>query len=362
MELSFSYPELKDLVAGRKIAVAVSGGADSLLSMVLLKELGADVMAVHGCFLGSEKSALAVAGLELRCAEFGIDLHVLDFKAEFDKMVIEPFIKDYLKGDTPNPCAQCNPQIKFGVLYAAARSFGAELLGTGHYVRIVEHPEYGRMIARGADLGKDQSYFLSLVPREDVLNAVFPLGNHSKTETYSELKKRGLKIPLSSESQEICFVPDDDYRQFLIDRGVKLPGPGDVILSSGEKLGQHKGLWRYTHGQRKGLGIGWREPLYVIEKDLKRNLLILGTKEELGASGCIAEKVNFLVDFDKWPETVRIQTRYRQRSMSSKVRLDGDNLVFEFVEQHSMPTPGQIAAVYTEDGAVLGGGIIRKAL
>jgi tRNA-uridine 2-sulfurtransferase len=362
MESSFSYPELMSLVDDRKVAVAVSGGADSLLSMVLLKELGADVMAVHGCFLGTEKSKTAVAGLEVRCAELGIDLHVFDFTAEFNKMVVDPFVKDYLDGNTPNPCAQCNPQIKFGVLYDTVHKLGAEALSTGHYVRIADHAEYGRMIARGAEIGKDQSYFLSLVPKEKVLNAVFPLGNHSKSETYSELERRGLRIPLPTESQEICFVPDDDYRQFLMDRNIKLPGPGNVVLSTGEKIGRHHGLWRYTHGQRKGLGIAWKEPLYVIEKDLEQNLLVLGTKEELGASGCIAEKVNFLVDFEKWPETVHIQTRYRQRSMPAKVRLDGDNLVFEFVEKHSMPTPGQIVAAYTEDGAVLGGGIIRNAL
>ncbi|WP_051677092.1 tRNA 2-thiouridine(34) synthase MnmA [Maridesulfovibrio frigidus] len=362
MESSFSYPGLAELVAGRKVAVAVSGGADSLLSMVLLKESGAEVIAVHGCFLGNEKSAEAVSGLELRCAELGIDLHVVDFKAEFDKFVIDPFIQSYLDGNTPNPCALCNPKIKFGVLYAAAQSFGAELIGTGHYVRIADHPEYGRMIARGADVGKDQSYFLSLVPRESVLNALFPLGGHSKDETYAQLEKRGLKIPLPSESQEICFVPDDDYRKFLMDRDVKLPGPGNVVLSNGEKIGRHQGLWRYTQGQRKGLGIAWKEPLYVIEKDLKKNVLVLGTKTELGASGCVADGMNFLVDFDKWPETVYIQTRYRQRSMPSKAKLEGNSMVFEFAEQNSKPTPGQILAVYTEDGAVLGGGIIREAL
>ncbi|NDV27405.1 tRNA 2-thiouridine(34) synthase MnmA [Desulfovibrio sp. JC010] len=360
MDTGFEYPELKELTAGRKVAMAVSGGADSLLSLVLLKESGADIVAVHGCFLGKEKAEVAVAGLEKRCAELDVELHVFDLTTEFDRLVVEPFVQEYLKGNTPNPCALCNPEIKFGLLYNAARGLGAELLGTGHYVRLAEDANYGRVLARGADMGKDQSYFLSLVPRDSVLNAVFPLGAHSKDQTYAELEKRGVEIPLPSESQEICFVPDDDYRQFLIDRKVKLPGPGIAVLSDGTKVGKHKGLWRYTQGQRRGLGIAWKAPLYVLDKDMKRNLLIVGTRDELEAGGCVADGFNFLVDFERWPETVFIQTRYRQRSKPARAAQVGSSLKFDFIEPHSRPTPGQIVAVYTEEGAVLGGGIIRE--
>ncbi|CCO24192.1 tRNA 2-thiouridine(34) synthase MnmA [Maridesulfovibrio hydrothermalis] len=362
MESGFRYPELKELVAGRKAAMAVSGGADSLLSLVLLKESGADVIAVHGCFLGQENAKPAVAGLEKRCAELDVPLHVFDFTAEFDKLVVEPFVQEYLKGNTPNPCALCNPEIKFGILNNAARELGAQLLGTGHYVRLAEHPEYGMMLARGADIGKDQSYFLSLVPKMAVLNAVFPLGGHSKEKTYAELAKRNVEIPLPSESQEICFVPDDDYRQFLMDRDVKLSGPGDVMLTCGTKIGRHKGLWRYTQGQRRGLGIAWKCPIYVLDKDMKRNILIVGTSDELDAAGCVAGAMNYHIEFEKWPETVFIQTRYRQRSKPSKARKEGNQMFFDFIEPHSRPTPGQIVAVYTEDGAVLAGGLILGPL
>ncbi|WP_320170776.1 tRNA 2-thiouridine(34) synthase MnmA [Maridesulfovibrio sp.] len=352
------YPELREVAAGRKVAMAVSGGADSLLSLVLLKESGADVLAVHGCFLGREKSAAAVSGLEKRCAELGVELHVFDLTRDFDRMVIEPFVREYLKGNTPNPCALCNPEIKFGVLWTAARNLGAELLGTGHYVRMAVHDELGSVLARGADPGKDQSYFLSLVPRKFLMDGVFPLGEHNKDRTYAELAERGVEIPLPSESQEICFVPDDDYRSFLIDRGVKLPGPGKVVLSSGEVLGSHKGLWRYTQGQRKGLGIAWKEPLYVLDKDLKRNQLIVGPRPELASDGCLAGQFNFLVEFGQWPEEIYVQTRYRQRSKPARAVMKGARVNFAFLEPHSKPTPGQIIAVYTEDGAVLGGGII----
>ncbi|GKT30223.1 tRNA 2-thiouridine(34) synthase MnmA, partial [Aduncisulcus paluster] len=163
MDTGFKYPELKDLAAGRKVAMAVSGGADSLLSMVLLKESGAEIVAVHGCFL----EEMCRAGCAAAC---------FDLTAEFDRLVVEPFVQEYLRGNTPNPCALCNPEIKFGVLYKAAQELGCDLLGTGHYVRIAEDARYGRVLARGADMGKDQSYFLSLVPRDSVLNAIFPLG------------------------------------------------------------------------------------------------------------------------------------------------------------------------------------------
>lgn len=360
MDTGFKYPELNELVAGRKVAMAVSGGADSLLSMVLLKESGADIIAIHGCFLGKEKAEVAVRGLEKRCAELDVPLHVFDFTAEFDRLVVEPFVQEYLKGNTPNPCALCNPEIKFGVLNSAAQELGAEVVGTGHYVRIADDVNYGKVLARGADQTKDQSYFLSLVPRKSVLNAVFPLGGHSKDQTYSELEKRGLEIPLPSESQEICFVPDDDYRQFLIDRKVALSGPGTAVLSDGTKVGKHNGLWRYTQGQRRGLGISWKAPLYVLDKDMKRNLLIVGTRDELDSQGCTADSFNFLVDFADWPETIFIQTRYRQRSKPARAAQVGSSIRFNFIEPHSRPTPGQIVAVYTEEGAVLGGGIIRE--
>lgn len=362
MESGLEYPELKELVTGRKVAVAVSGGADSLLSLVLLKESGADVIAVHGCFLGQESAKPAVSGLEKRCADLGVELHVFDFTTQFDKLVIEPFVQEYMKGNTPNPCALCNPEIKFGVLNKAAAKLGAEMLGTGHYVRIAHDQQYGRVLARGADVVKDQSYFLSLVPRDSVLNAVFPLGAHSKDQTYAELAKRAVEIPLPSESQEICFVPDDDYRQFLIDRKVRLSGPGKVLLTNGFQVGKHEGLWRYTQGQRKGLGIAWKHPLYVLDKDMERNVLILGTRDELAAAGCVADRFNYFLDFEKWPETIFIQTRYRQRSKPARARQDNGRVYFDFIEPHSRPTPGQIVAVYTENGAVLGGGIIRGPL
>ena len=198
------------------IAVAVSGGMDSLLSLVLLKKQGHDVMAVHGHFLPPSPDWKRVAdGLTQSCKTLGVPFHALDLHDEFDKRVVSPFVGDYQTGLTPNPCAMCNPLMKFGVLFEAARKLGADRIATGHYVRLEERDGVGTMLVRGADASKDQSYFLSLVPIETLRLAFFPLGETYKKDVLSILSDHGLEPPLSTESQEICFVPEDDYQSFL---------------------------------------------------------------------------------------------------------------------------------------------------
>lgn len=333
-----------------RVAVAVSGGLDSLLALVLLREQGGDVLALHGRFLDADQSG---AALERLCRGLGIPFLELDLRREFEERVIAPFVRSYLAGDTPNPCAACNPGMKFGLLLDAAQERGAGRLATGHYVRL----EQGRLL-RGKDATKDQSYFLSLVPAERLARALFPLGHMTKAASRAEIARRGLTPPLSRESQEICFVPDGDYRGFLESRGQDLPGPGPVLLADGRELGRHRGLWRHTQGQRKGLGLSWPEPLYVLDKDPARNALIVGPRSELAAWGCTLGQVNRLVPQDQWPATVLVQTRYRQKAKPARAVARGTGLELEFLESQTRPTPGQIAAVYTDQGQVLGGGII----
>ncbi|MDC0336489.1 tRNA 2-thiouridine(34) synthase MnmA [Pseudodesulfovibrio sp.] len=344
------------------IAVAVSGGMDSLLSLVLLKEQGHDVMAVHGHFLPPSPAWQQVAvGLTSACETLGVPFHTLDLHEEFDRRVVSPFVGDYKAGLTPNPCAVCNPRMKFGVLFEAVRKLGADHMATGHYVRLEEREGLGRMLVRGADLTKDQSYFLSLVPIETLRLAHFPLAETYKKDVLSILTEHGLEPPIPSESQEICFVPKDDYQAFLLDRE-SMPGGGSAVLSDGTVVGKHTGLWRHTQGQRRGLGIPWKEALYVLDKDIKNNALIVGPKSELASQGCIAGQVNLMVDLALWPEEILLQTRYRQQAKPSRFELVDGKLHFHFIESHARPTPGQVAAVYTEDGTVLGGGIIESAL
>lgn len=344
------------------IAVAVSGGMDSLLSLVLMKEQGHDLMAVHGHFLPPNPAWKQVAdGMTAACEKLDVPFHALDLHEVFDSKVVSPFVSDYRAGLTPNPCAVCNPRMKFGVLFDRAIQLGADGIATGHYVRMEERDGLGRMLVRGADLSKDQSYFLSLVPIEALRRAHFPLAETYKKDVLAMLAKHGLEPPIPSESQEICFVPKDDYQAFLLDRS-KMPGGGPAVLSDGTVVGRHKGLWRHTQGQRRGLGIPWSEALYVIDKDVANNALIVGPKGELESPGCVAGEVNLMADVSLWPEIVQLQTRYRQKAKPSRFEVIDGKLVFHFIESHSRPTPGQVAAVYTEDGAVLGGGVIERSL
>jgi len=342
--------------------VAVSGGMDSLLSLVLMKEQGHDVMAVHGHFLPPNPEWKRVADrLTVACKTLGVPFHALDLHKEFDAQVVAPFVEDYRAGLTPNPCALCNPRMKFGVLFDAAKVLGADHIATGHYVRMEERDGLGKMLVRGADLTKDQSYFLSLVPIADLRLAHFPLAETFKKDVLSILADHGLEPPIASESQEICFVPDDDYQAFLLDRET-MPGGGQAQLTDGTVVGKHKGLWRHTQGQRRGLGIAWKEALYVLDKDVANNVLIVGTKDELESEGCVAGQVNLMADTASWPEVVMLQTRYRQKAKPSRFELVDGKLKFHFIEPHVRPTPGQVAAVYTEDGVVLGGGVIEGDL
>ena len=240
-----------------KIAVAVSGGADSLASLLALGEAGHEVLALHGVFL-PEDDGRAVAGLMLSCARLGVPLHCVDLSQEFERRVVAPFVREYLEGHTPNPCARCNAGVKFGLLLDRALGYGAEGMATGHYAAVGEHPVYGWALSRGADGSKD------------------------------------------------CFVPGDDYRAFLANRaadfpGAALPGGGPAVLPNGQQVGTHNGLWRYTIGQRRGLGIAHAEPLYVLDKDMARNTLLVAPGEALLVESCIAGEVNILVDPALWP-------------------------------------------------------------
>ncbi len=342
------------------IAVAVSGGMDSLLAMVLLKEQGFEVMGVHGHFL-PQKNTTTSEELTARCAELSIPFHALDVRVKFQARVADEFVRAYAAGLTPNPCAMCNPAMKFGVLFDEASSLGATHFATGHYARLLDHPDLGRIIIRGTDPTKDQSYFLSLVSKNILEQVVFPLGELHKRDVLAQLNKRGLTVPLPTESQEICFVPDDDYQKYLENSGQELPGEGAMVLADGTRVGQHHGLWRYTQGQRRGLGVAWAEPLYVLDKDVQLNRLVVGTRSELAASGCVAGQLNFFADFDAWPQQVLAQVRYRQQATAAKVSLDKGKMVIEFSKPCSLPAPGQVAAIYTQHGALLAGGIIESS-
>ena len=342
-----------------RIAVALSGGSDSLLALGLLRAAGHAVLGLHAHFLppGDRQRALAEA-IAAQCRVLDVPFAAVDLSREFRDRVIDPFIAAYAAGLTPNPCAACNRTMKFGLLLDAALARGADKLATGHFARIEDTAD-GPTLFRGADDTRDQSYFLSLVPRDALARAIFPLAGRRKADNPAALAGLGLAPPLPAESREVCFVPGDDYRAFLEASGVPLSGPGPIMLPDGTRLGTHQGLWRHTIGQRKGLGIAYSEPLYVLAKDAAANALIVGVKAELSATTCRTGPANLLVPPDAWPPEVLAQTCYRMRPRPTTAALAADGgLVLDFAEPVARPTPGQVATLYDAAGRVLAGGEI----
>ncbi len=354
-----------------RIAVAVSGGADSLYALVTLQDQGHDVFALHGLFLPQPHEE-AIQGLQKLCEERHIPLHIEDFRQDFDTKVITPFVQAYAGGITPNPCALCNKYVKFGLLMDRALDLGAEIFATGHYASIDPQASLTQSpLHKGQDIRKDQSYFLALVPKERFAKVLFPLASTLKADNVRHLQEKNIAIPVAQESQEICFVPADAYRDFLLlaskERGIKLGGPGRVYVQEDGQLtllpkkfgSPHQGLWQYTEGQRRGLGIAWKEPLYVCAKDSKRNALILGNKEQATLHSCTVVHTNFLVPPEHWPQEVLVRLRYRQQETAATVRVENDTMYIDFPSPQSPTAPGQIAAIYDAQGSILAGGIIE---
>jgi len=348
------------------VAVAVSGGVDSLYALASLAEKGYSVVALHGIFLDIPQEQSPIQGLQKNCERLGIPLWTEDLRAEFEARVIHPFARAYADGETPNPCAMCNARIKFGLLFERAIARGATHFATGHYTNLAEHSLYGRVIFRAADYHKDQSYFLALVPRERLCATFFPLADIFKDEARRKVASLGLEVPTPKESQDICFVQnsEDGYRSLLCRSHIELGEAGDIVLNGTERvLGRHNGLWRYTEGQRHGLGIAWSEPLFVLRKDKASNRLIVCVKQSLLETECLACDANFLVPYELWRKPLFVRTRYRQKAVSASVDIfsdgrDGTRLHIRFDEPQRKSASGQIAAVYDSDGILLAGGVL----
>lgn len=355
--------------------VAVSGGRDSLLALTRLAEQGLAAAAALGRFLPEDPSYdRRSQALEDICSSLNVPLLELDLRKQFDRHVVRPFVRDYTKGRTPNPCALCNPAIKFGLLYEAAKDAlhlqYQPTFATGHYARIVRHPEWGVMLARAEDDRKDQSYFLALLPKELLSVARFPLAETHKAEVSQLLAGKGLTPPDASESQEICFIPDNDYRAFLEVHasrfGFELGGEGPACLPDGTEVGRHLGLWRYTQGQRRGLGIPHSEPLYVLAKDVAANTLLVGPKTARRSQGCVLEELNYFAPLEEWPDRILARTRYRQIPRPVAATPHELGLALRFLEPEAEaadgpPAPGQLGVISDASGLILAGGRIADA-
>lgn len=350
-------------MAKGRVAVAMSGGVDSAAAALLLQQAGYEVWGVtlrlQSC-AGAVEAAEAEIDAARRAAEaLGIPHRVLDLRERFRSAVMDRFVSEYLAGRTPNPCVDCNREIKFGALLDWALEQGADYLSTGHYARVDQAGENGRWrLLRGTDRRKDQSYVLYQLTQRQLSHLLLPLGSYDKPAIRSLVENRGLSNARKADSQDICFIPDGDYAAFLARSGAELV-PGDFVDQTGRVLGRHKGLPCYTPGQRKGLGVSAGEPVYVLRKEAASNRIILGPDSALYTTELTAERVNWLsVLPPEGPMAVTAKTRYTQREAAATAELLPDGrLRVIFQEPQRAVTAGQAVVLYVGD-AVAGGGTI----
>ncbi len=347
----------------KKCFVAVSGGVDSAVALNLLNkeyETAGITMVPFGKELVPDCSNQEYEDAALLCQRMGIVHHLIDLSEEFRKSVIGDFLESYKNGETPNPCVVCNRYLKFGALADYAFSKGADEYATGHYVRVVQCGDR-RVITRAADPDKDQSYVLWSLTSQQVSKFIAPLGEYTKEQVRQMAEEMGLHVAQKGDSQDICFIPDGDYRSFLERIDPKKDRYGNFVLSNGEVLGKHKGQRNYTIGQRKGLGIAYKHPLYVIGRDMKKNTVILGDNDELFVNRFTVRNGNFSAcDFPKKDFECEVRIRYRAPFVKARLSpLDNGRLLVETSEKVRAVTPGQ-SAVFYDGNTLLGGGIIEN--
>ncbi len=340
-----------------KAAVAMSGGVDSSVAAALLVEAGFDVvgltMRLHG------PGAAAVAAARKVAGHLGIPHYAADFRRSFDRTIVAGFCREYAAGRTPNPCVLCNRDIKFGLLLAKARSLGADFLATGHYAVVEEDGRGAFHLRKGDDPKKDQSYFLYTLGQEELRMTLFPLGRMTKDRVRRKAASLGLPSAERPDSQEICFIPDDDYAAFLEPRVPSAFEPGPIVDASGRTLGRHRGIARYTVGQRKGLGIAAERPLYVISLDAGANTIVVGRDGELMSRYLLAEDAVWVSGAPPAARfRCRARIRYRHAEAPATVRIEEDGRCrIEFDGPQRAATPGQ-SVVFYKGREVLGGALI----
>lgn len=360
------------------VMAAMSGGVDSSVCALLLQQAGYDVRGATMVLRGGEVLSDAAEGegptcgssrdvedARAVCRRLGIPHDAFDLRDRFEAAVVRPFCRAYLEGRTPNPCIACNRSLKFEALQKRRRQLGLDYVATGHYARRRWDEATGCwQLLRASDPAKDQSYVLYHLTQDTLAHMLFPLGELTKDEVRELARAHGFVTAEKPESQDICFVPDGDYTGFIAGRcGADTAfSPGEIVDREGRVLGEHAGLIRYTIGQRKGIGVAAREPLYVLGKDAFANQLIVGFKDELLSSGVVACDVNLISGgVLEGPREVQVKTHYRQRPVPAVAEQTGpDELTVTFDEPQRAAAPGQAAVLYEGD-IVLGGGTIVRA-
>ena len=345
-----------------KVLLGMSGGVDSSVAALLLKNQGYEVI---GVTLSLSNTTDATDAKKV-CNKLGIEHISIDMQESFKKYVIDNFIDCYAHALTPNPCIECNRKLKFGEMYKKAKELNCDFLATGHYAKIEYSNKYNQyVLEKCKNSNKDQSYVLYTLPSEILEKVLFPLGNfESKDEIRKIAKENGLTVVAEKpDSEDICFIPDGNYKKFLEENSNIKPKPGNIVMNDGTILGRHNGLYNYTIGQRKGMGISYKEPLFVIGFNVLKNELIVGTKKDVYKKEAIISNINILIkDIDIDNLKVGVKTRYtKNESKAVLKKLDDNKIKIIFDEPEKSLTPGQSAVFYL-DNVVLGGGIIEKAL
>ena len=348
---------IKGLIQMKSVLIGISGGIDSAVAAAILKERGFHVEGLYiqnGFPGGNEAGAVAVA--DRLC----FPLHTLDISSSFREQVVEYFVRDYLAGRTPNPCIVCNKKIKFKYLLEEAHKRGFDFIATGHYARVEDtEGKDGFRLLKGIDKGKDQSYFLFQLGQDELRQILFPNGDRTKKEIQEMAP--GFGLVSGRESQEICFIPDDNYKAFLEQYPITLPRPGNIVDENGTIVGRHRGIHSVTVGQRKGLNIASERPYYVLRIDSKKNEVIVGRDEDQLSWGLTATDCSWISLDPSRQESLHVKThiRYRHRGVDSEITFLTDNRVHvRFNTPQKAVAPGQ-AAVFYEGDEVIGGGWIE---
>jgi len=355
-----------------RVLVAMSGGVDSSVTAALLKDEGYEVIGVTMQILPKDQTDEeqfggccgldAIEDAKRVANRLGIPHYVLNFRKIFREKVISNFCEEYRQGRTPNPCIRCNRYIKFDALLKKAKGLGVDYIATGHYARIEYDGQRKRwLLKKGVDSKKDQSYVLYVMTQEQLKQTLMPIGNFTKDRVRQIAKEKDLPVANKSESQEICFIQDNDYGKFLKEYAHEKAKPGLIVNKEGEIIGEHKGIIFYTVGQRKRIGITSKEPLYVIALDRERNTVVVGKREDVYGDELIANDTNFIA-MRELRDVIKVDAKIRYRHQASPatvVPLNKDKVQVKFEQPQWAITPGQAVVFYNGD-IVVGGGTIAK--